>query len=240
VTAAPVGRLGVSESLRRFVEELPAVRRPILELVRSGAAELSPGAAVLDVGAGDAPYRELFAHTDYRTLEWAESVHEAAHSADILASAEAIPVAAASFDAIVLTEVLEHVPDPPAVLAELARILRPGGRLFLTVPFAWPLHELPHDYFRYTDAGLRALLERAGFESVLIQASTDSFTTVAALLRNIGSVTGRDPSDGRDAAREKAAEVLAELADHVEALGPLDVDRVLPLGFAASATRSAA
>jgi len=65
VTAAPVGRLGVSESLRRFVEELPAVRRPILEVVRSGAAELSPGAAVLDVGAGDAHYRELFAHTDY-------------------------------------------------------------------------------------------------------------------------------------------------------------------------------
>jgi hypothetical protein len=92
------------------------------------------------------------------------------------------------------------------------------------------LHELPHDYFRYTDAGLRALLERAGFESVEIQASSDSFTTVAALLRNIGSVTGRDPSDGRDAARKKAAEVLAELADHVEALGSLDVDRALPLG----------
>jgi SAM-dependent methyltransferase len=147
-------------------------------------------------------------------------------------------VAAASFDAIVLTEVLEHVPDPPAVLVEL--VLRPGGRLFLTVPSCGRCMSLPHDYFRYTDAGLRALLERAGFESVKIQACSDSFTTVAALLRNIGSVTGRDPSDGRDAAREKAAEILAELADHVEALGPLDVDRALPLGFAASATRSAA
>jgi SAM-dependent methyltransferase len=240
VTAVPVGRLGVSESLRRFVDELPAVRRPILELVRSGAAELPPGAAVLDVGAGDAPYRELFAHTDYRTLEWAESVHEAAQSADILASAEAIPVADASFDAVVLTEVLEHVPDPPAVLAELARILRPGGRLLLTVPFAWPLHELPHDYFRYTNAGVRALLERSGFAAVEIRPTSDSFTTVAALLRNLGSVSGRDPTDGRDAAREEAAEVLAELADHVEGLAPLDVDRALPLGYAVSAVRGGA
>lgn len=87
-------------------------------------------------------------------------------------------MAAASFDAIVLTEVLEHVPDPPAVLVDLA--LRPGGRLFLTVPSCGRCMSLPH------------------------------------------------------------AEILAEIADHVEALGPLDVDRALPLGFAASATRSAA
>jgi SAM-dependent methyltransferase len=239
VSAVPVGRLGVSEALRRFVAELPAIRRPILELVRSAAAELPPGAAVLDVGAGDAPYRELFAHADYRTLEWAESVHEGARSADILAGADAIPVADASFDAVVLTEVLEHVPDPPAVLAELARILRPGGRLLLTVPFVWPLHELPHDYFRYTEAGLRALLDRSGFSAVDINPSSDSFTTLAALLRNVGSVVGRDPTDGRDAARDDAAEALAQLADQIEALAPLDVERALPLGFIASAVRSA-
>jgi SAM-dependent methyltransferase len=237
MTHVPAGQLGISESLRTFVGELTAVRRPILELVREVARELSSDAVVLDVGAGDAPYRELFEHTNYRTLEWHASEHEGAEGADILASADAVPVDDDSCDAVLLTEVLEHIPEPLAVLRELRRILRPGGRLVLTVPFVWQLHELPHDYYRFTDAGLRSLLDRAGFVDVEVHARNDCFTTVAQLLRNLDDVMGRDPTDGLDDRREEAGQVLAELADQVEALAPLDAQRILPLGYAATAAR---
>jgi ubiquinone/menaquinone biosynthesis C-methylase UbiE len=66
-------------------------------------------------------------------------------------------------DAVLSTQVLEHVADPLSVLAEFFRVLKPDGRLWLTAPFVWYLHEEPYDYYRFTSHGLRFLLERAGF-----------------------------------------------------------------------------
>src|SRR4051794_23531354 len=96
---------GISEALQTFTAEMPWERESILDFVREVAARVSAGARVLDVGAGDAPYRELFVHTDYATTDWAGSEHEGAASADIVASADALPVEAASFDVVLCTQV---------------------------------------------------------------------------------------------------------------------------------------
>jgi SAM-dependent methyltransferase len=130
--------------------------------------------------------------------------------------------------------VLEHVPEPGKVLGELARVLAPSGRLYLTAPLVWELHELPHDYYRYTQAGLAHLLETAGFVDVEVRPRNDYFTTIAQLMRNAGATIGRAP-DGLDARREDAGRTLAELADRVAELAPLDARWVFPLGYSASA-----
>ncbi len=233
---ANVGRLGLSEELRCFVEAMPYERRSILAFVRDAADSLPSGARVLDIGAGDAPYRELFAHCDYVTTDWQESVHEWAAEADVLAPADTLPLQDASIDAAVLTQVLEHVPDPAAVLAEAARVLRPGGRVFLTVPFVWELHELPFDFWRFTPASLERLLGGAGFAEIAIAPRSDCFTTLAQLMRNIGSAMGRAPDD-HDSEREDAAGLLGALADRVAGLAALDVNGVMPLGWTAMASR---
>jgi SAM-dependent methyltransferase len=235
-SALDTGRLGLSERLRTFVEEMPYERRSILDFMMRAARELPPGARVVDVGAGDSPYRELFAHTGYVAVDWAQSPHEGAREVEIEASAEAIPVADGAFDAALLTQVLEHVPDPAAVVSELHRIVRPGGRLFVTVPLVWELHELPHDYFRYTPAGLGHLLESAGFEVLAIEPRNDCFTTLAQLLLNAGHVMGNAP-DGLDGRRQAACELLTELATELAELAPLDTRHILPLGYAATARR---
>jgi SAM-dependent methyltransferase len=191
---------------------------------------------VADVGAGDAPYRELFAHTHYSTIDWERSVHEGARGADIAASADQIPVADESYDAVLLTQVLEHVPDPLAVLREAARILVRGGGLFVTVPLAWELHEMPYDYYRYTPYSLAHLAESAGFDQVEIQPRNDCFSTVAQLLLNLRHVMG-SADDGLEQRREDAREVLSELASEVAKLAPLDSRRILPLGYSMSARR---
>lgn len=234
---ANIGRWGVSEELRSFVEEMPHERTSILAFVREVADSLPVGARVLDVGAGDAPYRELFDHCEYLTSDWSRSTHEHSGEVDILASADALPLDDASIDATVLTQVLEHVPDPAVVLREMARVLRPSGGIFLTVPFVWELHELPFDFWRFTPPSLERLLAAAGFAEITIEPRTDCFTTVAQLMRNLQRAMGRAP-DERDAEREAAAELLGQLADHVAALAPLDVNGILPLGWTARASRT--
>jgi SAM-dependent methyltransferase len=86
---------------------------------------------------------------------------------NIVCPLHAYPLPDSSFDAIVCTEVLEHVPDPCAALAELRRLLTPGGYLCLTVPFMLGVHE-SQDHTRFTASGLRQVCERAGLEIVVI------------------------------------------------------------------------
>ncbi len=234
---ASTGRLGLSEELRAFVEEMPYERRSILAFVREAADSLPSGARVLDIGAGDAPYRELFAHCDYVTNDWPGSVHEWAAEADVIASADALPLPDASIDAALLTQMLEHVPDPAAVLGEAARVLRPRGEVFLTVPFVWELHELPFDFWRFTPASLERLLRGAGFAEIAIEPRTDCFTTLAQLVQNVGWAMGRAPDD-RDEEREEAAGLLVALADRLAGLAALDVNGILPLGWTVRASRA--
>lgn len=228
----------VSEELRSFTAEMPWERESILDFVVAVADATPEGTEVLDVGAGDAPYRELFGHARYRTVDWSESLHPRASSSDIVASAEAIPLPDASIDLVLLTQVLEHVPDPKPVLAEQLRLLRPGGRLALTAPLVWELHELPHDYFRYTGPGLERLLATAGFEAVDVRPRNDCFTTLAQLVQNVAFAMGRAP-DGRDGQREEAMSGLQALASSLARLTPLDVNWIFPLGYAATASRPA-
>jgi ubiquinone/menaquinone biosynthesis C-methylase UbiE len=238
-THEELGTLGVSERLRSFVAEMPYERRSILDFLMRAASELPLGARVADVGAGDAPYRELFEHVDYVTVDWEQSPHEGARVVDVVASADAIPVSDESFDAVLLTQVLEHVPDPVRVLTELHRVLRPGGSMFLTAPLVWELHEMPFDYFRYTAPGLESLLERAGFERIQVEPRNDCFTTLAQLMRNVEALMG-EAADGLAEQRRQVKESFARLAEEIAALAPLDTRMVFPLGFAASAVRPAA
>ncbi len=227
---------GASHRLRFFVEEVPLERRRIAEFVARAARELVPGARVLDAGAGEAPYRELFGHCDYVTVDWEQSPHPGGRSADVIASLEQLPLADSSFDAVISTQVLEHVPDPGAVLRELNRVLRPGGRLWLTAPLVAEVHEEPYDFFRYTPHGLASLLAGAGFDEVRIAPLTGYFTTMAQLARNCGLATGVRAGHA-DLPRRVLAAVFRGVAKPLPLLDRLDTRRALPLGYACRAVR---
>jgi SAM-dependent methyltransferase len=132
-------------------------------LARAGRA-VQPGQLVLDAGSGRAPYRDLFAHARYETADFMAVEGKRYAEQDYVCDLAAIPVEDGRFDHVLLTQVLEHIPEPGRVLAELHRVLRPGGTLWLTAPLFYAEHERPYDFFRYTQFGLRHLLEGAGFE----------------------------------------------------------------------------
>ena len=239
MTVTPTVGAIVSAELERFTAECPHERQSILDFALRVAAELEPGSRLIDVGAGNSPYRELFAHLRYESTDWQHSPHPGARAVDHVGPAHDLPVPGGEYDAVLCTQVLEHTPNPGEVIRELHRILRPGGRLYLTVPLAWELHELPFDFYRYTPHGLASLLAAAGFERLDIRPRNDCFETLAQLLQNAPTMVGSYP-DGRDREREEAKAVLRAMAAKVESYVGLDSRWIFPLGYSAVATKPAA
>jgi SAM-dependent methyltransferase len=147
--------------------------------VAAQAARVPAAARVLDVGAGVGPYRTLFAHCEYRTHDFAQEPQTLGlyTPLDYVSDIASIPVPDDSFDVVLCTEVLEHVPEPIAAVRELARILRPGGRLLLSAPLGSILHQEPfHFYGGYTPHWYRRFLPQAGLEVEGVEANEGFFS----------------------------------------------------------------
>jgi len=137
-----------------------------------------------DLGCGKAPL-----YGSYRTLvgsvtciDWPQSVHASPYvdcEADLT---RPLPFADASFDTVILSDVLEHVPEPQALWHEIARLLAPGGKLLLNLPFLYGVHEAPHDYGRYTEHALRRFAQQAGLQVVTLDLVGGSLHVLADLL----------------------------------------------------------
>ncbi len=117
---------------------------------------------VLDVGCGMQPYRQFLdaTKTEYIGIDREGPLSQPT----LIGDAERIPLADSSVDVVISTQVLEHLPNPALALSEALRVLRPGGRLILSVPGVWPAHERPHDYWRFTRDGVEHLLRERGVE----------------------------------------------------------------------------
>lgn len=117
---------------------------------------------LLDIGCGNKPYESWFADKveEYIGCDIAQSD---LNKVDVICEAQSIPFEDKSFDTVFTTQVIEHVGDHEGMLNEAFRLLKPGGKMILSGPFYWPLHEEPHDYFRYTKHGFRLLMEKSGF-----------------------------------------------------------------------------
>jgi SAM-dependent methyltransferase len=135
---------------------------------------------VLDVGCGDKRFARQCGErvTKYIGLDYPTTFAGRDDNVEVFGTALALPFASATFDTVVSFEVLEHVTNPRAMVEEIARVVRPGGRVILTTPFLWGEHCQPHDYFRFTLYGLRQLFEDAGLE-VLVQERANGFWTLA-------------------------------------------------------------
>lgn len=120
---------------------------------------------LLDFGCGEKPYRELFVNvTTYIGLDYDGGGHDHTdENVDVYYDGKTIPFSNETFDSFFSSEVFEHVFTLQEILPEINRVIKPGGKMLITCPFAWEEHEVPFDYARYTQFALIDLLKKNGF-----------------------------------------------------------------------------
>lgn len=149
--------------------------------VERHAKMIPAGSRVLDVGAGTCKYRPLFSHCvyvahDFGGLPLHSKEWEGYGRLDMLSDIGALPIATSGFDAVLCTEVLEHVPEPIIAVREMARVLRPGGILLLTAPQRSGGHLAPYHYYGgFTPQWYRHFLGLAGFRKIDVEANGGFF-----------------------------------------------------------------
>lgn len=128
---------------------------------------------VLDIGCGQMPYRRHVSCDEYVGIDSFSGTRP-----NLAAEADKLPFKDGSFDCVICTEVLEHLAVPSDCIAEVKRVLKDGGRVYITVPQSWPLHYAPYDYLRFTEYGLVRIMAANGFKVVNIKRIGGAFTQI--------------------------------------------------------------
>jgi len=156
------------------------IRAPLAAWLREQAqlAAQRGSHEVLDVGCGVKAYAPFF----IRAARYVGVDLPGNRFADITAPADAIPVDDASFDLVICLQVLEHVADPAAVVRELRRVVKPGGRVLASTHGVYVYHPNPDDLWRWTHTGLERLFRANGdWSSVAVSPGSGTTACVAML-----------------------------------------------------------
>jgi SAM-dependent methyltransferase len=152
-----IGSRGIADT------QIPAYEKVLRNFARGVLA---------DIGCGKMPYYGIYHDlvTQVLAIDWPNSEHENRH-ADILCDLnKEIPLPPVSVDTVVCTDVMEHIHNPQNLWNEIARILKPSGTAVISTPFLYWIHEVPHDYHRYTNFSLSRYAQEAGLTIVSLEA----------------------------------------------------------------------
>lgn len=171
-------------------------------------ARIPAGLSLLDAGAGERPFQKFCSHLRYTSQDFGgydgagdgrglQTKNWERKGLDIVSDITAIPREDGTFDAIMCTEVFEHIPDPPGALREFARLLRPGGYLLLTAPFCSLTHFAPYHFATgFSRYWYRAHLPAYGFEIDTLEENGNYFEYLAQEVRRLRGVADRFASAG--------------------------------------------
>lgn len=133
---------------------------------------------VLEIGAyGNPSYGRFFKNKIGIDIKTGPGV-------DLVASVYELPFGEEEFDLVLCLSVLEHLEEPSRAIKEMRRVLKPGGKILVSVPFMFPIHDAPGDYWRFTKFGLRKLFSD-GWEIEKIKAETGTQETFAVLFQRL-------------------------------------------------------
>lgn len=129
---------------------------------------IKENATILDIGCGNKPYAQYIKNItkiyDRNSYIGCDIIQSSEYQVDIICEATNIPLESERFDAIICTQVLEHIFDNKDLISEAHRLLKNDGVFIISAPFIWEHHEEPFDFFRFTRFGFQNLLESSGFK----------------------------------------------------------------------------
>ena len=165
------GRLRITRNDRKLAVSSRLTAQLAMECFNRAIPQYCRG-RLLDLGCGTVPYYGYYKQfvDEVVCVDWPLSAHGGQHIDHYCDLTQPLPLEDAAFDTIILSSVLEHIPQPENLWREISRVLRPGGVLLLNVPFLYWLHEVPHDYYRYTEYALKRFAEQSGFDVLELEA----------------------------------------------------------------------
>jgi len=104
---------------------------------------------------------------------------------DMIANVYGLPFKDGEFDVVLCVAILEHLEEPIKAISEMRRVLKPGGKIIISVPFMFPIHDSPRDYWRFTKYGLKKLFTD-GWEVEELKAETNTQEFMATLIQRLG------------------------------------------------------
>jgi SAM-dependent methyltransferase len=144
------------------------VRNRLLHGIQQYATRLD--GKMLDFGCGSKPYKSLFTVSEYVGLDFHSDGHDhTTEQIDVFYDGITIPFPNEIFDSVFSSEVFEHVFNLEQILLEINRVMKKGGLILITCPFAICEHEQPNDYARYTSFAIKHLMEKNGFEIIAFE-----------------------------------------------------------------------
>lgn len=165
-------------------------RRKNYEFFQKNLENIKKSYEVLDIGAGTAPFSALFEPFTTFKVDF-----EPYRGIDFLTDLnKPFPIADNSFDIIIMSNLLEHIPEPLLLLKECHRILKQEGKLIMTVPFLIKVHQAPYDFLRYTEFMLERLLGLSGFQEIKIEKIGNIFDVYAQVFSSLYMLCYKDSS----------------------------------------------
>ena len=159
-----------------FISAVYFIKRGIYKGVERNVSQMH--GTMLDFGCGNKPYKHLFNVDKYIGIDIENPAHDhSAEPVDFFYDGTHIPFEQNYFDCAFASEVFEHVFNLDEVLDEINRVMKKDGVLLFTIPFVWYQHEKPNDFARYTEFGIRHLLNRHHFEIVKHEKTTSFYET---------------------------------------------------------------
>jgi len=190
------------------------------EWIKNTLLKIPPGGRILDAGAGEQPYKIYCEHLKYVSQDFDKynaggdgvGLQRPAWdhgTLDIISDIASVPEPDNSFDAILCTEVFEHIIHPREAIKELTRLLKPGGFLILTAPFASLTHFAPfHFYSGFNRFFYQEALAEAGFDILEIDANGNYFEFLAQEINRVNGVAALYAKDRLSLTERLAAKSL--------------------------------
>lgn len=168
-----------SEKVDRSADKGTRWRQANWHFLEMQIKRLTPDQIILDVGAGRGDFFQIYKNLKHISLD----IYPYPEVEIVCDLSETVPFLDNRFDCVLLMNVCEHIYEPRKILSSIHKILKPGGKVIISVPFYLKIHQAPFDFHRFTHYALQRMGTEAGFRIEMIEGFYDAAGLIQETIR---------------------------------------------------------